>query len=108
MSPNVHALPSLHATDCVGAHTPLEQALWAVGSGRITGRSDDEARRSVLRHLPFLHTDFAFAAWAEQFGLLGSMGLFGLFFGLLWWGLGFLVALLAIFFVFFLLRRKRA
>jgi rod shape determining protein RodA len=64
-----------------------EQALWAVGSGRITGRSDDEARRSVLRHLPFLHTDFAFAAWAEQFGLLGSMGLFGLFFGLLWWGL---------------------
>jgi hypothetical protein len=28
--------------------------------------------------------------------------------GLLWWGLGFLVALLAILFVFFLLRRKRA
>ncbi|MCB9740968.1 MAG: rod shape-determining protein RodA [Deltaproteobacteria bacterium] len=64
-----------------------EQALWAVGSGRWTGRDADDARRSVLRHLPFLYTDFALASWAELFGLLGTMGLFGLFAGMLWWAL---------------------
>jgi rod shape determining protein RodA len=64
-----------------------EQALWAVGSGRWTGRSADDARRSVLRHLPFLYTDFALASWAERFGLVGTLGLFGLYATLLWWAL---------------------
>lgn len=62
-----------------------EQALWAVGSGRWTGRSLDDARGSVLRHLPFVYTDFALASWAELFGLLGTLGLFGAFGGVLWW-----------------------
>lgn len=62
-----------------------EQALWAVGSGQLWGRSLDDARVSVLRHLPFLHTDFAFAAWARAFGLIGSLALFLGFGVLLWW-----------------------
>lgn len=64
-----------------------EKALWAVGSGRLYGRSDDEARVSVLRHVPFVHTDFALACFAERWGLLGCALLFTLFLGLTLWAL---------------------
>ncbi len=64
-----------------------EQALWAVGSGRLFGRTATDARRSVLRHLPFLHTDFVLAAWAELYGLAGTLALFGLYGGILLWAL---------------------
>jgi len=46
-----------------------------------------DARRSVLRHLPFLHTDFVLASWAELTGLLGSLALFIVYGGVLWWAL---------------------
>ncbi len=64
-----------------------EKALWAVGSGRVMGRPDDEARASVLRHVPFVHTDFALACFAERWGLAGCLVLFGLYLGLVWWAL---------------------
>ena len=64
-----------------------EKALWAVGSGRVAGRADDEARVSVLRHVPFVHTDFALACFAERWGLIGCIFLFGLYLGLVWWAL---------------------
>lgn len=67
--------------------TQAEQALWAVGSGQMVGRSDVEARQSVLRHLPFMHTDFALAPFAARFGLFGSIGLFLLYAGLVSWAL---------------------
>jgi rod shape determining protein RodA len=67
--------------------TQAEQALWAVGSGQLTGRSAEEARRSVLRHLPFMHTDFALAPYAARFGLLGCAALFGLYASLIGWAL---------------------
>ncbi len=64
-----------------------EQALWAVGSGRWMGRGMEDARTSVLRHLPFVYTDFALAAWASVYGFVGTLGLLGLYFALLWWAL---------------------
>lgn len=64
-----------------------EQALWAVGSGRTWGRTHDQASHSVLRHLPFLHTDFVLAAWSELYGLVGTLALFGLYAGVLFWAL---------------------
>lgn len=64
-----------------------EQALWAIGSGRIWGRSDDDARHSVLRHVPFVHTDFALAPFAERFGLAGCLVLFSLYSGVVVWAL---------------------
>lgn len=67
--------------------TQAEQALWAVGSGRWTGRSDAEAKASVLRHLPFMHTDFALAPFAARFGLLGCMALFLCYAGVVGWAL---------------------
>lgn len=64
-----------------------ELALWAIGSGRLGGRSDDEARHSVLRHLPFVQTDFALAPYAERFGLAGCLVLFGLYAAVVGWAL---------------------
>lgn len=64
-----------------------EQAVWAVGSGRFTGKTDSEAKASVLRHLPFLHTDFALAAYAERYGMLGCLFLFSLYMGVVAWAL---------------------
>lgn len=64
-----------------------EKALWAVGSGRVAGRSDDEARASVLRHVPFVQTDFALACFAERWGLIGCIWLFSLYLGFVWWAL---------------------
>lgn len=67
--------------------TQAEQALWAVGSGRWAGRSDAEAKASVLRHLPFMHTDFALAPFAARFGLVGCMALFACYAGVIAWAL---------------------
>lgn len=67
--------------------TQAEQALWAVGSGRIWGRTDDDARQSVLRHLPFVHTDFALAPLCARFGLAGATLLFVLYAGVVGWAL---------------------
>ncbi|MBM4342587.1 MAG: rod shape-determining protein RodA [Deltaproteobacteria bacterium] len=67
--------------------TQAEQALWAVGSGQQTGRSDDQAKNSILRHLPFVHTDFALAPFAARFGLFGTLGLFAAYFVVAAWGL---------------------
>ncbi|MBI5610225.1 MAG: rod shape-determining protein RodA [Deltaproteobacteria bacterium] len=67
--------------------TQAEQALWAVGSGRLWGKSDADARQSVLRHLPFVHTDFALAPLCTRFGLAGASALFLLYLGVVGWGL---------------------
>ena len=67
--------------------TQAEQALWAVGSGQFSGRSDAQAKNSVLRHLPFVHTDFALAPFAARFGLFGTLGLFALYAGVVGWAL---------------------
>jgi len=67
--------------------TQAEQALWAVGSGRWTGRSEVEARHTVLRHLPFVHTDFALAPFAARFGLAGMVALCAVYAVLVAWAL---------------------
>jgi rod shape determining protein RodA len=40
-----------------------------------------------LRHLPFVHTDFALAAFAERYGMLGCLLLFALYAGVVGWAL---------------------
>lgn len=49
-----------------------EQALIAAGSGSITGRGIGKGTQSQLAFLPEKHTDFIFAALAEEQGFLGS------------------------------------
>lgn len=55
------------------------QAKIAVGSGGITGKGIGSGTQSQLRFLPAQHTDFIFAVWAEETGLLGSAAVLGLY-----------------------------
>lgn len=48
------------------------QAKIAVGSGGLTGKGLKSGTQSQLRFLPAQRTDFIFAVWAEETGLVGS------------------------------------
>tara|TARA_Y100000589_G_scaffold318399_1_gene345835 strand:+ start:1224 stop:2453 length:1230 start_codon:yes stop_codon:yes gene_type:complete len=50
----------------------LIQSLLAIGSGGLFGQGFGLSMQK-LQFLPFQHTDFIFAIYAEEFGLLGSM-----------------------------------
>jgi cell division protein FtsW len=63
----------------------LIQSLYAIGSGGFLGRGLGMSHQK-LYYLPFQYTDFIFAVWAEEWGLLGSMVLIGLFVALLYRG----------------------
>ncbi len=60
-----------------GYHTI--QAKIAIGSGGLWGKGWLEGTQSHLEFLPEPHTDFIFAVWAEEFGLLGCIALLGLY-----------------------------
>ena len=47
------------------------QALIAIGSGQMDGKGFAQGIQSRLRFLPDYHTDFVFAAYAEEFGFRG-------------------------------------
>ena len=61
----------------------LTQSLIAIGRGEWLGVGLGESVQKLF-YLPEAHTDFVFAVFAEEFGLLGSFVLIGLFFTLLW------------------------
>ena len=49
----------------------LVQSLLAIGSGGLFGKGFGLSMQK-LQYLPFMYTDFIFAIFAEEFGLLGS------------------------------------
>ncbi|MCE9541047.1 rod shape-determining protein RodA [Candidatus Kaiserbacteria bacterium] len=55
------------------------QSTVAVGSGQLTGKGIGYGTQSKLQFLPEFQTDFIFAAYAEEWGFLGVVLLFGLF-----------------------------
>lgn len=55
-----------------------QQALTAIGSGGITGSGLFQGPQTQLGYLPDQHTDFIFAAVAEELGLLGALAVLGL------------------------------
>ena len=57
--------------DPLGAGYQLQQSKIAVGSGQFLGRGYQQGTQSQLRFLPARHTDFVFAALAEEWGFLG-------------------------------------
>jgi len=61
----------------------LTQSLIAIGRGEWFGVGLGSSVQKLF-YLPEAHTDFVFAVFAEEFGLLGSLILIGLFFALLW------------------------
>jgi len=61
----------------------LTQSLIAIGRGEWLGVGLGNSVQKLF-YLPEAHTDFVFAVFAEEFGLLGSLLLVGLFLALLW------------------------
>jgi len=69
--------------DQFGAGWPIIQSKIAIGSGRFFGKGFMQGTQSQLDFLPERHTDFIFSVLGEEWGFLGSLILFGLFFLLL-------------------------
>jgi cell division protein FtsW len=61
----------------------LTQSLIAIGRGEWFGVGLGNGVQKLF-YLPEAHTDFVFAVFAEEFGLLGSLVLIALFLALLW------------------------
>jgi rod shape determining protein RodA len=51
----------------------VDQALIAIGSGGMDGKSKEEATQTQLKFLPVSSTDFIFAYLGERFGFQGMM-----------------------------------
>ncbi|MCF7815477.1 MAG: rod shape-determining protein RodA [Candidatus Pacebacteria bacterium] len=60
------------------------QSTIAVGSGQLLGKGVGYGTQSKLQFLPEYETDFIFAAFAEEWGLVGSALLFFLFSIVIW------------------------
>jgi rod shape determining protein RodA len=58
----------------------LEQSKIAVGSGGIWGKGVRKGSQTQGSFLPEPHTDFIFAAWSEEHGFVGAVGLLLLYF----------------------------
>lgn len=63
----------ISADDNTAASYNSQQALIAIGSGGILGQGLGQGYQSQLKFLPEKQTDFIFASFAEEFGLLGSL-----------------------------------
>ncbi len=66
--------------DPKGAGYNIIQATIAVGSGGIFGKGVRLGTQSHLNFLPERHTDFIFASYVEEFGLVGAIFLLSSFF----------------------------
>lgn len=66
-------------SDVQGAGYNAYQSTIAVGSGQIVGKGIGYGTQSKLQFLPEYETDFIFAAFAEEWGLVGVAILFCLF-----------------------------
>lgn len=66
-------------SDIRGSGYNAYQSTIAVGSGQITGKGVGYGTQSHLRFLPEYQTDFIFSAFAEEWGFVGVLILFGLF-----------------------------
>jgi rod shape determining protein RodA len=59
--------------DPLGAGYHIIQSTIAVGSGGISGKGWLNGTQSHLEFIPERHTDFIFAVYSEEFGLIGNM-----------------------------------
>jgi len=72
--------------DPLGAGYHTLQAMIGFGSGAVTGKGFMQGTQSHLNFLPEKQTDFIFTMLAEEFGLVGTVTLLGLYFLLLAYG----------------------
>lgn len=57
----------------------VNQSRIAIGSGQILGKGFGNGTQSKRNFLPEYETDFIFASFAEEFGLIGSIFLIGIY-----------------------------
>ena len=81
------------ASDPLGTGYHTIQSMIAVGSGGFFGKGWLNSSQAHLDYLPESSTDFIFAVFAEEFGLLGIMILLGLYLFIV--GRGLLIAFYA-------------
>ena len=75
----IHPLADIH-----GSGYNAFQSTIAVGSGQILGKGVGYGTQSRLKFLPEYQTDFIFAAFAEEWGLVGVLIVFLLFGVIIW------------------------
>jgi len=70
--------------DIQGVGYNAYQSTIAVGSGGVLGKGLGYGTQSKLKFLPEYETDFIFAAFAEEWGFVGTLILFALFSIIIW------------------------
>jgi rod shape determining protein RodA len=65
--------------DPLGTGYHITQSKIALGSGGLTGKGYLQGTQSHLDFLPEKHTDFIFTLWAEEWGLVGTVGLMSVY-----------------------------
>ena len=73
--------------DPLGRGFHIIQGMIAIGSGGIWGKGFMAGTQTHLEFIPERTTDFVFAAYSEEFGLIGNLALIGGFLLLVWRGL---------------------
>ena len=66
--------------DPLGSGYHIAQSKIAIGAGKLFGKGFLKGTQNTLHFLPEQHTDFIFAAYAEQWGFLGTIFLLALYF----------------------------
>ncbi|PZU08705.1 MAG: rod shape-determining protein RodA [Sphingomonas sp.] len=74
-------------SDPLGTGYHIIQSKIAIGSGGITGKGFLAGTQSHLDYLPEGHTDFVFATMAEEWGLLGGVGIIAGYLLVILWGM---------------------
>jgi cell division protein FtsW (lipid II flippase) len=62
--------------ESLGRSFQIVQSLYAIAAGGLFGQG---AGQGFPTFIPVVHSDFVFAAVAEEWGLIGSLGLVGVF-----------------------------
>ena len=73
--------------DPKGAGYHITQSKITLGSGGFWGKGFMQGTQSRLSFIPEKHTDFIFTVLAEEFGLFGSLILYGLYMIIIFYGL---------------------
>jgi len=74
-------------SDPLGAGYHIIQSKIAIGSGGLYGKGWLNGTQSQLDFLPERSTDFIFAVYAEEFGMMGAVVLLSLYAFIVWRGL---------------------
>lgn len=75
------------SSDPLGKGFHTIQSMIAIGSGGFFGKGWFQGTQTHLEFIPEKHTDFIFAVYSEEFGLVGNIILLALFFALIKRGL---------------------